>query len=63
MRTQPSSDVYDLVVLGAGLAGLAAGVYGASEGLRTLADREEAPGGQAGTSSMHPRTILAFPRA
>jgi thioredoxin reductase (NADPH) len=60
MRTQPSSDVYDLVVLGAGLAGLAAGVYGASEGLRTLLIENEAPGGQAGTSSMI-RNYLGFP--
>jgi thioredoxin reductase (NADPH) len=59
MRTQPSSDVYDLVVLGAGLAGLAAGVYGASEGLRTLLIENEAPGGQAGTSSMI-RNYLGF---
>jgi thioredoxin reductase (NADPH) len=61
MRTQPSSDVYDLVVLGAGLAGLAAGVYGASEGLRTLVIENEAPGGQAGTSSMI-RNYLGFPQ-
>ncbi|HEX6770642.1 MAG TPA: FAD-dependent oxidoreductase [Acidobacteriaceae bacterium] len=61
MRTQPSSDVYDLVVLGAGLAGLAAGVYGASEGLRTLLIEQEAPGGQAGTSSMI-RNYLGFPQ-
>jgi thioredoxin reductase (NADPH) len=61
MRTQPSSDVYDLVVLGAGLAGLAAGVYGASEGLRTLLIENEAPGGQAGTSSMI-RNYLGFPQ-
>jgi thioredoxin reductase (NADPH) len=59
MRTHPSSDVYDLVVLGAGLAGLAAGVYGASEGLRTLLIENEAPGGQAGTSSMI-RNYLGF---
>ena len=61
MRTQPSSDVYDLVVLGAGLAGLAAGVYGASEGLRTLVIENDAPGGQAGTSSMI-RNYLGFPQ-
>jgi thioredoxin reductase (NADPH) len=47
------------VVLGAGLAGLAAGVYGASEGLRTLLIENEAPGGQAGTSSMI-RNYLGF---
>ncbi|HEX3472328.1 MAG TPA: FAD-dependent oxidoreductase, partial [Silvibacterium sp.] len=61
MRTQPSSDVYDLVVMGAGLAGLAAGVYGGSEGLRTLLIENEAPGGQAGTSSMI-RNYLGFPQ-
>jgi len=60
LRTQPSSDVYDLVVLGAGLAGLAAGVYGASEGLRTLVIENEAPGGQAGSSS-NIKNYLGFP--
>ncbi len=60
LRTQPSSDVYDLVVLGAGLAGLAAGVYGASEGLRTLVIENEAPGGQAGSSSRI-ENYLGFP--
>ena len=60
LRTQPSSDVYDLVVLGAGLAGLAAGVYGASEGLRTLVVENEAPGGQAGSSSRI-ENYLGFP--
>jgi thioredoxin reductase (NADPH) len=44
-------DVYDLVIVGAGPAGLAAAVYGASEGLRTLLLDGHAPGGQAGTSS------------
>ena len=42
---------YDVVVVGAGPAGLAAAVYGASEGLRTIVVEREAPGGQAGTSS------------
>lgn len=60
LRTQPSSDVYDLVVIGAGLAGLAAGVYGASEGLRTLLIENMAPGGQAGTSSRI-ENYLGFP--
>ena len=60
LRTQPSSDVYDLVVIGAGLAGLAAGVYGASEGLRTLVVENEAPGGQAGSSSRI-ENYLGFP--
>ena len=44
-------DVYDLVIVGAGPAGLGAAVYGASEGLRTLLLDRHAPGGQAGTSS------------
>jgi len=43
--------IYDVVIVGAGPAGLAAGVYGASEGLRTLVVDSEAPGGQAGSSS------------
>lgn len=52
LRTMPAGEtVYDVVVIGAGPAGLAAAVYGASEGLRTLVVEREAPGGQAGTSS------------
>jgi thioredoxin reductase (NADPH) len=54
-------DVADLVIVGAGPAGLAAAVYGASEGLRTVAIEAEAIGGQAGTSSMI-RNYLGFPR-
>ena len=53
--------VVDLVVLGAGPAGLAASVYGASEGLSTVTIESEAIGGQAGTSSMI-RNYLGFPR-
>lgn len=45
------AELYDVVIIGAGPAGLAAGVYGASEGLRTLLLDSTAPGGQAGTSS------------
>jgi thioredoxin reductase (NADPH) len=60
IQVQPSEDVYDLVVLGAGPAGLAAGVYGASEGLRTLLLEARAIGGQAGTTSMI-RNYLGFP--
>jgi thioredoxin reductase (NADPH) len=60
MRTTSARDVYDLVVVGAGPAGLAAGVYGASEGLRTLVIERRAPGGQAGTSSRI-ENYLGFP--
>ena len=47
---QQLTDVYDVVIIGAGPAGLAAAVYGASEGLKTLLIERKAPGGQAGTS-------------
>ena len=53
-------DVYDLVIVGAGPAGLAAAVYGASEGLRTLLLDRHAPGGQAGTSARI-ENYLGFP--
>ena len=53
-------DVYDLVVVGAGPAGLGAAVYGASEGLRTLLLDRHAPGGQAGSSSRI-ENYLGFP--
>jgi thioredoxin reductase (NADPH) len=55
-----SSDLYDLVIAGAGPAGLAAAVYGASEGLRTLLLDRHAPGGQAGSSSKI-ENYLGFP--
>jgi thioredoxin reductase (NADPH) len=61
IQIRPTADVYDLVVLGAGPAGLAAAVYGASEGLQTLVLEVRAIGGQAGTSSMI-RNYLGFPR-
>jgi thioredoxin reductase (NADPH) len=51
LGTEPLAAEYDTVVVGAGPAGLAAAVYGASEGLRTIVVEREAPGGQAGTSS------------
>jgi thioredoxin reductase (NADPH) len=60
IRVRPATEDYDLVVLGAGPAGLAAAVYGASEGLSTLLVEERAIGGQAGTSSMI-RNYLGFP--
>ncbi|MBS1814523.1 MAG: FAD-dependent oxidoreductase [Acidobacteria bacterium] len=60
MRTQAAEDFYDLVVIGAGPAGLAAGVYGASEGLKTLIVEGTAPGGQAGSSSRI-ENYLGFP--
>ena len=61
VHTRPSSEVYDLAILGAGPAGLAAAVYGSSEGLRTLVIEPQAIGGQATTSSMI-RNYLGFPR-
>ena len=51
---------YDTIIVGGGPAGLAAAVYGASEGLRTLVVEREAPGGQAGTSSRI-ENYLGFP--
>jgi thioredoxin reductase (NADPH) len=53
-------DMYDVVIIGAGPAGLAAAVYGASEGLKTLMIERKAPGGQAGTSSRI-ENYLGFP--
>lgn len=61
LRTQAKQNFYDLVVVGAGMAGLAAAVYGASEGLKTLVLEPEAPGGQAGSSSRI-ENYLGFPR-
>jgi thioredoxin reductase (NADPH) len=60
-RIRVDDDPYDVAIIGAGPAGLAAAVYGASEGLRTLVLEMEALGGQAGTSSMI-RNYLGFPR-
>src|SRR4051794_8495775 len=60
ISARPTSDHYDLVIVGGGPAGLAAAVYGASEGLRTVMVEREAPGGQAGTSSRI-ENYLGFP--
>jgi thioredoxin reductase (NADPH) len=60
LATEPADNEYDVVVVGAGPAGLAAAVYGASEGLRTVVVEQEAPGGQAGTSSRI-ENYLGFP--
>jgi thioredoxin reductase (NADPH) len=54
------NDIYDVIIIGAGPAGLAASVYGASEGLKTLLIEKRAPGGQAGTSSRI-ENYLGFP--
>jgi thioredoxin reductase (NADPH) len=58
---QAELDFYDLVIVGGGPAGLAAAVYGASEGLRTVLVEREAPGGQAGQSSLI-ENYLGFPQ-
>ncbi|NMG05551.1 response regulator [Brasilonema sp. UFV-L1] len=60
LRTQAEKPFYDLIIVGGGPAGLAAAVYGASEGLRTVMIEREAPGGQAGTSSRI-ENYLGFP--
>ncbi len=61
MQRQASQPFYDLVVVGGGPSGLAAGVYGASEGLRTLLVEGDVTGGQAGTSSAI-ENYLGFPK-
>jgi thioredoxin reductase (NADPH) len=61
LQIHASSPAYDLVIVGAGPAGLAAAVYGASEGLKTLLIESSAPGGQAGQSSLI-ENYLGFPR-
>jgi thioredoxin reductase (NADPH) len=60
LETEPAHAEYDTVVVGGGPAGLAAGVYGASEGLRTVVVEQGSPGGQAGTSSRI-ENYLGFP--
>ncbi len=60
LRTRAQTNFYDLAIVGGGPAGLAAAVYGASEGLRTVMIEREAPGGQAGLSSRI-ENYLGFP--
>jgi thioredoxin reductase (NADPH) len=60
LRVRAEQEFYDMVVVGAGPAGLAAAVYGASEGLRTVVIEPVAPGGQAGSSSRI-ENYLGFP--
>ncbi|HTL18094.1 MAG TPA: FAD-dependent oxidoreductase [Patescibacteria group bacterium] len=60
LRTKAEFPFYDLVIVGAGPAGLAAAVYGAADGLHTLLIEREAPGGQAGRSSRI-ENYLGFP--
>jgi thioredoxin reductase (NADPH) len=60
LRTRADQQFYDLIIVGGGPAGLAAAVYGASEGLKTVMVERQAPGGQAGTSSRI-ENYLGFP--
>jgi thioredoxin reductase (NADPH) len=60
LQTQANNPFYDLIIVGGGPAGLAAAVYGASEGLKVVMIEREAPGGQAGTSSRI-ENYLGFP--
>lgn len=60
MQTDATQELYDVAIIGAGPAGLAAAVYGGSEGLKTLLIERRAPGGQAGTSSRI-ENYLGFP--
>jgi thioredoxin reductase (NADPH) len=60
LSPQITNEIYDVVIIGAGPAGLAAAVYGSSEGLKTLLIERRAPGGQAGTSSRI-ENYLGFP--
>jgi len=61
IHSKPEAPFYDLAIVGGGPAGLAAAVYGASEGLSTVLIEREAPGGQAGTSSRI-ENYLGFPK-
>ncbi|HTW25512.1 MAG TPA: FAD-dependent oxidoreductase [Acetobacteraceae bacterium] len=60
LQISARAEIYDTMIIGGGPAGLAAAVYGASEGLRTIVVEREAPGGQAGTSSRI-ENYLGFP--
>src|SRR5690606_23408960 len=61
LKTRAENPFYDMVIVGGGPAGLAAAVYGGSEGLKTVLIEREAPGGQAGTSSKI-ENYLGFPQ-
>ncbi len=61
LNPKASAEMYDVIIIGAGPAGLAAAVYGSSEGLKTLLVERRAPGGQAGTSSRI-ENYLGFPK-
>jgi len=61
IHAEPTAPFYDLIIVGGGPAGLAAAVYGASEGLTTAMIEKAAPGGQAGTSSRI-ENYLGFPK-
>jgi thioredoxin reductase (NADPH) len=61
LKTRAERPFYDLIIIGGGPSGLAAAVYGASEGLKTVLIEREAPGGQAGTSSFI-ENYLGFPQ-
>ncbi len=61
LQTRAANPFYDLIIVGGGPSGLAAAVYGGSEGLDTLMIEKEAPGGQAGTSSKI-ENYLGFPK-
>ncbi|NVK28030.1 MAG: FAD-dependent oxidoreductase [Flavobacteriia bacterium] len=61
LNANAANEVYDVAIIGAGPAGLAAGVYGGSEGLETVLIEKHAPGGQAGTSSRI-ENYLGFPK-
>jgi thioredoxin reductase (NADPH) len=61
LQQEAAQDLYDVVIIGGGPAGLAAAVYGASEGLKTVLIEKRAPGGQAGTSSRI-ENYLGFPK-